>query len=345
MSKTLLSHNRVDQVTGVGKCKSEGSANVHINDTIHLTSSVTCGKVKYISLDVSSAPKVITNVEKHKQFKQYYRLQFRIYPEDSNVDITPDASHNVHFECRSHDPEWVIARTEEDETKGKVKSAVCIVIPKPGSKKESAPSVVRIEVSAGSKELQYMKSEKFSFPFVSAFNMLSGKELAFSKNDRTKIIKIAGNTDLRVWVDDPSTVDIRTIPSDIDGITEIQVTVPRDVTTTFKGNKLYVENTLTGQKEETTINFYYEAEQEKPIDTTTTSWSIADILTVLILILTVIILVKCILWSNNANDEYRPPRVLRNPNMQGYRTPAVQQLGGRATGSGGNLSNFTVLNK
>lgn len=104
---------------------------------------MTCGKVKYISLDVSSAPKVITNVEKHKQFKQYYRLQFRIYPEDSNVDITPDASsfdtlisHNVHFECRSHDPEWVIARTEEEETKGKVKSAVCIVIPKPGSKKE-----------------------------------------------------------------------------------------------------------------------------------------------------------------------------------------------------------------
>lgn len=188
-----------------------------------------------------------------------------------------------------------------------------------------------------------MKSEKFSFPFVSAFNMLSGKELAFSKNDRTKIIKIAGNTDLRVWVDDPSTVDIRTFPSDIDGITEIQVTVPRDVVTSFKGNKLYIENTLTGQKEEATINFYYESDQEKPIDVPSSSWPIADILTVLILILTFVILVKCILWSNNANDEgYRPPRVMRNPNMQGYRTPAVQ-MGGRGMGTGGNLSNFIVL--
>ena len=134
---------RVNSVTGLGKSKAEGTTNVQINDTIHLTTSVTCGKVKYISLDLASAPKLIANVEGHRQYKQYYKLQFRIYPDDSSIDITPDPSkhdslitHNVHFECKSLNPAWVLAKTEEEETKGRVKSAVCLAYPRPGTLSE-----------------------------------------------------------------------------------------------------------------------------------------------------------------------------------------------------------------
>ena len=135
--------NRVNPVTGLGKAKNEGTTNVHINDTIHLTTSVTCGRVKYISLDLSSSPKLLTNIDSHRQYKPYYRLQFRIYPDDTNIDITPDParresliSHNIHFECKSLNPTWILAKTEEEETKGRVKSAVCLLFPRPGSMNE-----------------------------------------------------------------------------------------------------------------------------------------------------------------------------------------------------------------
>lgn len=130
-------------MSGFAKSKGEGSTNVRMSNTINLISNVNSGKVRHITLDPMSAPKIITNVENHRQYKPYYRVQFRIYPEDSSIDITPDPSkpnslisHNIAFECKSLNPNWILAKTEEEETQGRVKSAVCLLYPRSGSLNE-----------------------------------------------------------------------------------------------------------------------------------------------------------------------------------------------------------------
>eukprot|EP01022_Parablepharisma_sp_SALTPOND_P034856 TRINITY_DN932_c0_g1_i1.p1 TRINITY_DN932_c0_g1~~TRINITY_DN932_c0_g1_i1.p1 ORF type:complete len:2036 (-),score=158.71 TRINITY_DN932_c0_g1_i1:14-6121(-) len=336
----------VNSVTGLGKARNEGITNVHINDTIHLTTSVTCGKVKYISLDLASSPKILTNIESHKQYKSHYKLQFRIYPDDPNIDITPDftrqssslINHNVHFECKSLNPNWVVAKPEEDVTKGQMKGAVCFVYPRVGTISENAPSTITIEVSAGSKEAGYMKSEKFAFPFVSAFHILGSKDLVFSKTNRTKTVKVSGSTDLKVWAEDPTQCDIRVGQAETENLSEISVSIPRDITYSFKNMLLHIENPLTGQKEDITVSYYnevFDTEHAPEVTAPTGGWNVTDILTVLILVITVIIVVKYIIWPANG-VEVRPQRPFGPVPV--YRTPVAPGLGPRGFGTGATLS-------
>ncbi len=183
-----------------------------------------------------------------------------------------------------------------------------------------------------------MKTETFSLPFISAFNLLiQGKELVFTRTNRTKVLKVAGSTDLRVTVDDPSLCDIRTSQFEGDSLSEVQVTIPRDVTHTFKNVKLTIENPLTGQSEEMAISYFHDVvepgtapEQRTVVDKTSSyTWPVADILTVLILIISCVVVVKCILWNTNGdNQRYQQRPGMMRPQQMGYRTPAVG-AGGR----------------
>jgi len=320
----------VNPVTGLGKARNEGATNVHINDTIHLTTSVTCGRVKYISMDLSTAPKMITNIDSHKSFKSYYKIQFRIHPDDPNIDITPGVSdsplvnHNVQFDCKSLSPDWIIAKTEDDVSKGQMKGAACYIYTKPSAPSDNIPATVSIEVSAGSLEMNYMKTEHFTFPFVSAFKVQSVKDLVFSKTNRTKSFRVPGSTDLKVWVEDPTQCDVRVSRSDVDNMSEIYVTIPREVQRSFKGMKLFIENTQTGQKETVTITYFHEVfdVNEVPEVQSTSTISLTDIFTILVIIITVVIVIRYLLCQNG--NEYRQPVP---PMGQGPRMPAPAYAG------------------
>ena len=318
----------IHPITGLAKAKAEGTVNVHINDTVHLTSVINCGRVKEIQLEPTTAPKLLTNVERHREYQQRYRLQFRIYADDPSVDITPDptkqsglVSHNVAFECKSLNPSWILAKTEEDETKGQVKSAVCVLYPRAGPVSEGAPNTVSIEVSAGSKETQYMKGAVFSFPYASAFVLHSGKELVFSRANRTRTIRVTGSTDLKVWVDDPALADLKRLSFSGDNQVSIQITIPREVEHSFKRVIAYIESPLTGQKEELALSYYHEyIDVNGPTNGSDWGFSKTELGTVIILLVTLIIAVKMFIWPSNRAPEggFAPPGT--RP-MAPYRTP------------------------
>ena len=172
--------------------------------------------------------------------------------------------------------------------------------------------------------------------------LLSGKELNFYKNDRSRTIKVAGGNDLKVWLEDSSLADVRTSYGGAENIIEIQVTIPRNVDHTFKNSRLFIENSITGQKGEILLNYLHESsEPDNPIVVTSSSWPIADILTIVTLFLTFLILLKCILWPSQREggyNRYKPPG---NPQAM-YRTPAEAMQKGNDRGTGGA---FRIKNK
>ncbi len=295
---------------------------------MHLTSAINVGRVKEIQLDRTTAPKLLTSVERHRDYQQRYRLQFRIFADESNIEITPDSSkaqglvsHNVAFECKSLAPSWVLAKTEEEESNGRLKTSTCFLYPRTGPASEVAPNSVSIQVSAGSKEMQYMKDVVFSFPYASAFILHSPKELLFSRANRTRTIKVTGSSELKTWVDDPTLVELKRLPAGYDNQLSLQFSIPREVERSFKRVIAHIENTLTGQTEQLALTYFHEyIDVNHGSSDSEWNFSLTELGTVIILIVTLIIAVRLFIWPSNRHSDIPPgPQAARF--APAYRTP------------------------
>jgi hypothetical protein len=317
---------KIDSISGIGKAAKEGTANVNMDGVARL--KVTCGKIKHIALHIETSPKTLTNMVNDPMYKSMYPIQFKLYGDDANNEIAPtkettlaSVNQRVEFECRSQNPEWVIAKAEDP--KG---STVCLIYPKTDSS-SSPPLTVTIEVSAGSKEFGYTKTERFSFPFASGFGVIGSKELMFSKTSRSKTIKVSGSNNIRVWAEDPLLCDIRVISEE--GFSEVYVSIPRDIIKDFKNIKLYIQNVQTDQKEIVLLS--YSNQDSDPDEDNKKPWSYTDIIAFIIMIITILVIAKYILSQNNRqynnqvqNQRYYPRPMYRQPIDPNYGTRTFQ---------------------
>jgi len=305
---------KIDAISGIGKATKEGTANVNIDGVARL--KITCVKIKHIALHLETSPKTLTNMVNDPMYKSMYPIQFRLYGDDINNEITPtkettlaSINQRIEFECRSQNPEWVIAKAEDPKD-----STVCLVYPKTDSSL-SPPLTVTIEVSVGSKEFGYTKTERFSFPFASGFGVIGSKDLVFSKTSRSKTIKVSGSNNIRVWAEDPSLCDIRIISEE--GFSEVYVSIPRDVIRDFKNVKLYIQNLQTDQKEIVLLSYYNN--DFDPDEDDKKRWSYIDIVSLIAMIVAILIIIKYACFSNNR----LPSNQLQNPRY--YSRPLYRQ--------------------
>jgi len=330
----------VDGSTGVAIGRGEGVTNIHLKDTIRLSSTVTVSKIKTIQLDSFSSPRTITNYVKNESYQAAYRLSFRLFIDDMSEEITPHSTddlsiidHRIRFECKSLDPEWALATSEQSESG--VNSAVCIVRPRnpTGQVSTHPPSELSIQVTAGSNSSQYQYSidKEFRFGFLSSFQILDDRrELVFHKNNRTQTINLVGSGDVGIKSENGDFLDAKVTPWK--DHTKLDLTIPQHYQTTFQRQRVSIISQSTGQVETIYVTYYDDPSQ---VSSGGFSLPLIDIFTILVLIAVIFILYQWIV--KNKKQPAVPAQGMYYYSGAGSQRFAQQYAQHTAQGTGGKM--------
>ena len=91
------------------------------------------------------------------------------------------------------------------------------------------------------------------------------------------------------------------------------MSIPRDITSNFKDMSLYIQDAESGRKETVLLSFYND--DFDPDEDDSRKWSVTDIITILVVVITIIVIMKYIIWPNNPVDARRRRR---DPFPQNY---------------------------
>ena len=310
---------RIDNSTGLFKAIGEGKTRVHLlskdKSKAKLSTWVYVGRIRKITL--TSSPELITPIKSHPNYSSEYRISFKSFIDDqyelSNSDDYNTIDQKLNIKCVSTNPNIFTTSLEEKKFNGKIvpDEKECVIKLREVKYdlvniifKQKIPKNIEVEIvteSQGDRPQDKLTFKtKHEIPYVEPFRISNDlKEINFSKNNRTVTLELTNLNDLEILSDEPKYVKFLK-----EADNKVRVSVPQDISDSFKDIRLTFYNKLSSQAENIYINFdSKEVETQKTTILGLNRSTLVDLLSLLVLIAVIVLLFKAFL-------DYRPQETM-----------------------------------
>ena len=335
---------------GLARSLQEGDTYVHYREkSMDLRSLVSVQRVRSVELG-PSAPSVITNYERHPNFRESFKVPLRLFADSDKTreiyklssEQKKNIKQNIHVKCSSSShSDFVFVESEIDKA-DKDRSTDepgfgCVVTPNvnPSTTSQAGKELV-INVLVGSKgKSLYSFETSVKVPFVSKFTIPSqDKQIVLYGRTSSHSVLVAGSCGSLQVNTDSTYVHAKKIESPDRCMIEINVL---NTEGEIKLKKVEIIDSITGQKEELLVSYYNDpakADISSPM-------SVNDL--IIFVALVVLLYLVYNFFKNNQqqpvqpayrNFNYQPPRYPPQPSAPRMQTPGQAGPAGPASTPG-----------